>query len=224
MDHTNSTSRSDVPGGRKVLRKAEATDLARDETNRQLEHDARRLCLGLIRDLQLSMKLITVSYQLDASKAVFYFFSEGRVDFRQLVRDLAHGLRTRIEMRQIGSRDEAKLTGGVGPCGREICCATWLREFQTVSVKMAKAQGLSLNPAKLSGMCGRLKCCLRYEYTTYLELQRSLPGIGARVVSLKGDGEVSRHNLLRQTAFVRRHEDGVEVEVTLEDLVEHRAN
>jgi cell fate regulator YaaT (PSP1 superfamily) len=166
---------------------------------------------------------VQVEYLLDASKAIFYFCAEGRVDFRELVRDLAQALHTRIEMKQIGARDETKMIGGIGPCGRELCCSTWLREFQAVSVKMAKEQGLSLNPSKLSGMCGRLKCCLRYEYDTYLELRRGLPRVGARVTSVKGDGEVVRQNVLRQTATVRRADDGVEVEVTLEDLVEKRA-
>jgi cell fate regulator YaaT (PSP1 superfamily) len=206
----------------RVLRKAESKDLTRDEANKEREHDARRLCLQLIRDRRLPMKLVKVDVLFDASKAVFYFCADGRVDFRELVRDLAQALHTRIEMKQIGARDESKLVGGVGPCGRELCCSTWLREFQAVSVKMAKEQGLSLNPSKLSGMCGRLKCCLRYEYSTYLELRRGLPRIGTTVTSLKGDGEVVRHNVLRQSALVRRSDDGVEVEVTLEDLVEKR--
>jgi cell fate regulator YaaT (PSP1 superfamily) len=208
----------------RVLRRADARDLARDDQNRQKQRDAHRLCLRLIRDRGMPMKLVGVAYQLDASKAVFYFCAENRVDFRELVRDLAQALHTRIEMKQIGARDETKLVGGVGPCGRELCCSTWLREFQAVSVKMAKEQGLSLNPSKLSGMCGRLKCCLRYEYDTYLDLRRGLPRIGSSVTTLKGDGEVTRHNVLRQTAFVRRADDGVEVEVTLEDLVEKRAD
>jgi len=215
---------SGAPGGRtpKVLRKADGRDLARHEANLQKQHDARRLCLGRIRDRQMPMKLVQVEYLFDASKVVFYFCAEGRVDFRELVRDLAQALHTRIEMKQIGARDETKLLGGVGPCGRELCCSTWLREFQAVSVKMAKEQGLSLNPSKLSGMCGRLKCCLRYEYDTYLELRRGLPRVGAKVTSVKGDGEVVRQNVLRQTAIVRRGDDGVEVEVTLEDLVEKK--
>jgi cell fate regulator YaaT (PSP1 superfamily) len=150
---------------------------------------------------------------------IFYFFAEGRVDFRDLVRDLAQTLHTRIEMKQIGNRDETKLLGGVGPCGRELCCSSWLREFSSVSVKMAKEQGLSLNPSKLAGMCGRLKCCLRYEYDTYLELGRGLPPIGKTVESVKGNGIVTRHNVLKQTVMVRRDDDGVEVEALLEDLV-----
>jgi cell fate regulator YaaT (PSP1 superfamily) len=209
----------DVP---KVLRKADARDLARDEQNQERERAAHRLCLTRIRARALPMKLVEVDYLLDASKAVFYFCAEGRVDFRELVRDLAQGLHTRIEMKQIGARDETKMLGGVGPCGRELCCSTWLRDFQAVSVRMAKEQGLSLNPSKLSGMCGRLKCCLRYEYDTYLELKRGLPKVGATVTCLKGDGVVLRHNVLKQTAIVRRTEDGVEVEATLEDLLEKR--
>jgi cell fate regulator YaaT (PSP1 superfamily) len=208
----------------RVLRKADARDLARDEQNQQREREAHRLCLRRIRERRMTMKLVKVEVSFDASKAVFFFCAEGRVDFRELVRDLAQGLRTRIEMKQIGARDETKLLGGVGPCGRELCCSTWLREFQAVSVRMAKEQGLSLNPSKLSGMCGRLKCCLRYEYETYVEMRRGLPKVGARVTSLKGDGEVLRQNVLKQTAIVRRSDDGVEVEVTLEDLVEKRAD
>jgi cell fate regulator YaaT (PSP1 superfamily) len=207
----------------KVLRKADTRDLARQEGNAQREQEAHRLCLTRIRERRMSMKLVKVDYLFDASKAIFYFCAEGRVDFRELVRDLAQALHTRIEMKQIGARDETKLIGGIGPCGRELCCSSWLREFQAVSVKMAKEQGLSLNPSKLSGMCGRLKCCLRYEYGTYLELRRNLPGVGARVTSLKGDGEVIRHNVLKQTAIVRRADNGTEIEVTLEELVEKRA-
>ena len=139
------------------------------------------------------------------------------------MRDLAQTLHTRIEMKQIGNRDETKLLGGVGPCGRELCCSSWLREFSSVSVKMAKEQGLSLNPSKLAGMCGRLKCCLRYEYDTYLELGRALPAVGKPVESVKGNGVVTRQNVLKQTVLIRRDEDGVEVEARLEDLVERRS-
>jgi cell fate regulator YaaT (PSP1 superfamily) len=208
----------------KILRRADQRDLARDEQNHAREREAHRLCLTRIRARNMTMKLVGVEFLFDGSKAIFYFCAEGRVDFRELVRDLVQGLHTRIEMKQIGARDETKMLGGVGPCGRELCCSTWLREFQAVSVRMAKEQGLSLNPSKLSGMCGRLKCCLRYEYDTYLELRRALPKVGAKVTSLKGDGVVLRHNVLKQTAIVRRGEDGAEVEVTLEDLVEKRAD
>jgi len=207
----------------RVLRKADPRDLARDELNKQREREALHLCLRRIGERKMSMKIVGVRYQFDGGKAVVYFAAEGRVDFRELVRDLAQALRTRIEMKQIGSRDETKLVGGIGPCGREQCCSSWLREFQAVSVKMAKEQGLSLNPSKLSGMCGRLKCCLRYEYDTYLELRRPLPRIGTSIASLKGDGQVVGHNTLKQTALIRRVEDGTEVEVTLAEIVEKRA-
>ncbi len=208
----------------KILRRADRRDLTRDEQNQVRQREAHHLCLTRIRARSMSMKLVKVEVLFDGSKAIFYFCAEGRVDFRELVRDLAQGLHTRIEMKQIGARDETKMLGGVGPCGRELCCSTWLREFQAVSVRMAKEQGLSLNPSKLSGMCGRLKCCLRYEYETYLELRRGLPKVGSQVTSLKGDGVVLRHNVLKQTAVVRRGDDGAEVEVTLEDLVEKRAD
>jgi cell fate regulator YaaT (PSP1 superfamily) len=168
------------------------------------------------------MKLTKVEQVLDGSKLIFYFTAEGRVDFRELVRDLAAEFRTRIEMRQIGVRDEAKMIGGYGTCGRPLCCTTFLTTFEPVSIKMAKQQDLSLNPSKLSGLCGRLKCCLRYEYATYVELKRPLPNIGKRVECVKGSGKVLRQNILKQTVLIQREDDGGVVEVTLEDLVETR--
>jgi cell fate regulator YaaT (PSP1 superfamily) len=206
----------------RVIKRADARDLQREDANQVRARDAQRLALEQIRSRRLEMKLIKADYLFDGTKVVIYFHAKDRVDFRQLVRDLAHMLHTRVEMKQIGERDETKMTGGIGPCGRELCCSSWLREFQPVSLKMAKAQGLSLNPSKLAGMCGRLKCCLRYEYDTYLELGRNLPAVGSNVVSVKGDGKVVRQHLLRQTVVVRRQEDGVEVEATLEDLVEKK--
>ena len=212
----------DTPGVQRIIKKADAYDLERNERNRLRERDALRACVQLLRARDLPMKLIKAELAFDASKIVFYFGAEGRIDFRDLVRELAHMLHTRIEMKQIGARDEAKMVGAVGPCGRELCCSSWMRDFGTVSVKMAKAQSLSLNPSKLAGMCGRLKCCLRYEYDTYIELGRELPGIGSTVTSVKGDGVVTRQNILRQTVVIRR-EDGVEAEATLADLVQKKA-
>jgi cell fate regulator YaaT (PSP1 superfamily) len=206
----------------RVIKKADAGDIARHDKHRVREREALRICWHRVHERRLRMKLIKAEQVFDGGKIIFYFAAEGRVDFRDLVRDLAHTLRARIEMKQIGPRDEAKLIGAVGPCGRELCCSTWLHEPGGVSVKMARAQGLSLNPSKLAGMCGRLKCCLRYEYDTYLELGRQLPTIGARVVSVKGDGVVTRQNILQQTVTIRR-EDGGEVEATREDLVEKKA-
>jgi len=154
---------------------------------------------------------------------VVYFVAEQRVDFRDLVRDVANTLRVRVEMKQIGARDESKVTGGVGPCGRELCCSSWHRDFEAVTVKMAREQGLALNPSRLAGMCGRLKCCLRYEYGTYVELKRGLPNLGKRVETVKGDGKVIRQNILKQSVHIELDEQGGVVEVTLEDLVAQRA-
>ncbi len=207
----------------RVIKKADQRELSREQANLERARDAQRICVHRLRERGLPMKLIKAECLFDASKITFYFFAEGRVDFRDLVRDLAQTLHTRIEMKQIGNRDETKLIGGVGPCGRELCCSSWLREFSAVSVKMAKEQGLSLNPSKLAGMCGRLKCCLRYEYETYLELGRALPAMGSIVQSVKGDGTVTRHNVLKQTVMLRRDEDGVEVEASLDELVERKA-
>jgi cell fate regulator YaaT (PSP1 superfamily) len=185
------------------------------------ERDAIRMCLLRIRERNLDMKLIKAEQIHEGGKIVFYFSSEQRVDFRDLVRELAHVLRARVEMKQVGSRDEARMVGALGPCGRELCCSTFLRSPGGVSVKMAKAQGLSLNPSKLAGMCGRLKCCLRYEYDTYVELGKSLPAPGKRVVSVKGDGVVLRQNPLKQSVLIQINEGGI-VEATLEDLVEKK--
>jgi cell fate regulator YaaT (PSP1 superfamily) len=206
----------------RVLRLADARDLSRADHNRAQEQRAHAAFATLATRHRLDAKLIRADYRFDGGKAVFYFMAESRIDFRALVRDLAQMLHTRIEMRQIGARDETRLVGGVGPCGRELCCSSWLREFAAVSVKMAKEQDLSLNPSKLAGMCGRLKCCLRYEYDTYLTLRRGLPGVGKKVRSVKGDGEVVKHLTLKQHVLLRRDEDGLVVECSLEDLVERR--
>ena len=205
-----------------VLRVADERDLRQEDENRYREQEAKRMCVEGIRQRELEMKLVNVSFTYDARKAVFYFVAEKRIDFRNLVRDLANGLRVRVEMQQIGARDETKVTGGIGPCGRELCCSSWLRDFEAVTVKMAREQGLALNPSRLAGMCGRLKCCLRYEYATYLDLKRGLPAIGKRVESVKGDGKVLRHNILKQTVLIQIDEDGGVVEATLEDIVDRR--
>jgi cell fate regulator YaaT (PSP1 superfamily) len=207
----------------RVIKKADARDIAREDQNLQRERQHYRTALETIARRGLPMKLVKAETTFDGSRVTFFFAAEERVDFRGLVQELGEMLRSRIEMKQIGARDETKVTGGVGPCGRELCCSSWLQEFQAVGVKMAKEQGLSLNPAKLAGMCGRLKCCLRYEYQTYVELKRNLPAPGARVSSVKGDGTVVRQNILKQTVVLRRAEDDVEVEATLEDLVAPRA-
>ena len=208
----------------RVLRRADDRDLSRADHNRAQEQRAYGAFASLAAKHRLDAKLIRVDYRFDGGKAVFYFMAASRIDFRGLVRDLAQTLHTRVEMRQIGDRDETRLIGGVGPCGRELCCSSWLREFAAVSVKMAKEQDLSLNPSKLAGMCGRLKCCLRYEYDTYLSLRRGLPRVGKKVRTVKGDGEVVKHLTLKQHVLLRRDEDGLIVECSLEDLVERRAD
>jgi cell fate regulator YaaT (PSP1 superfamily) len=212
----------DISTMRAIIRVASDDDFNIEKENLAREANARRLCVERIRAHRLQMKLVNADYTFDGRKAVFYFVAEGRVDFRDLVRDLANSLRVRVEMKQIGARDETKVTGGLGPCGRELCCSSWLRDFEAVTVKMARDQGLALNPSRLAGMCGRLKCCLRYEYGTYVELKRALPNLGKRVQCVKGDGKVIRQNILKQTVLIQREEDGGVVEVTLEDLVASR--
>ncbi|MFO7764975.1 MAG: regulatory iron-sulfur-containing complex subunit RicT [Pelovirga sp.] len=182
-----------------VLRIATDDDLAMAATNTEKEQEAVSFCRQRIRQRGLDMKLVRAEYLFDGSKAIFYFTADGRIDFRDLVRDLAQHLRTRIEMRQIGVRDEAKLVGGLGVCGRELCCSSYLRDFAPVSVKMAKAQGLALNPAKISGQCGRLLCCLAYEYENYNELRKKLPKLGKKVTLRDGTAEVISLDILQQS-------------------------
>jgi len=185
-----------------VLRVANEGDLNMAESNNLREAEALKFCQQRVQQRKMDMKLVRAEYLFDSSKIIFYFTSDGRVDFRDLVRDLAQHFRTRIEMRQIGVRDEAKLVGGLGTCGRELCCATHLRSFAPVSVKMAKAQGLALNPNKISGQCGRLLCCLAYEYETYNELRRNLPKCGKKVQLESGQAEVLSLDVLAQKVTV----------------------
>jgi cell fate regulator YaaT (PSP1 superfamily) len=211
--------RSGSRGLQRVIKKADARDLAREDQNLQRERQQSHTVLEVIRTQHPAAKLVKIECALDGSRSVVFVAADEKSDLRALGRDLAGALQTRVEMKQIGARDETKVTGGVGPCGRELCCSSWLQEFQSVSVKMAKEQSLSLNPSKLAGMCGRLKCCLRYEYQTYVELRRTLPKVNAAVESVKGNGVVTRQNVLRQTVVIRRADDGTLVEATLDDLV-----
>lgn len=181
-----------------VLRLAGEEDLQMAGSNREKEAEALKFCQQRVADRNMEMKLVRAEYLFDGSKIIFYFTADGRVDFRELVRDLAQHFRTRIEMRQIGVRDEAKLVGGLGVCGRELCCASHLRAFAPVSVKMAKAQGLALNPSKISGQCGRLLCCLAYEYETYNDLRKNLPKCGKKVQLDSGPAEVIAVDILAQ--------------------------
>ena len=186
-----------------VIRIANAEDDAKAARNKEKEKDAMRICQEKIRKHKLEMKLIDAEYTFDNNKVLFYFTADGRIDFRELVKDLAAVFKTRIELRQIGVRDETKLIGGVGICGRPLCCHSYLSEFIPVSIKMAKEQNLSLNPTKISGVCGRLMCCLKNEEETYEVLNSKLPGIGDTVTTADGlRGEVHSVNVLRQTVKV----------------------
>ena len=186
-----------------VIRIATEADEKTVAKNREKEKDAFRICLEKIAKHKLDMKLVEAEYTFDNNKLLFYFTADGRIDFRELVKDLAAVFRTRIELRQIGVRDETKIMGGIGICGRALCCNTYLSEFAPVSIKMAKEQNLSLNPTKISGVCGRLMCCLKNEEETYEDLNSRLPGIGDRVTTVDGlKGEVSSVNVLRQMVKV----------------------
>ena len=192
-----------------VIRIATEEDKRAEEKNREKEKEAFEICLEKIRKHNLDMKLINAEYTFDNNKVLFYFTADGRIDFRELVKDLAAVFRTRIELRQIGVRDETKIRGGIGICGRPLCCHTYLSEFAPVSIKMAKEQNLSLNPTKISGVCGRLMCCLTNEEETYEELNSRLPAIGDTVTTNEGlKGEVQSVSVLRQL---------VKVVVTLEN-------
>lgn len=188
---------------KRIIRKATDDDLKKVEENRQKEKNARAICEKKIAHHGLEMKLVDVEYTFDGSKILFYFIADGRIDFRELVKDLAGTFRTRIELRQIGIRDEAKMLGGLGICGRPFCCKSFLGEFQPVSIKMAKEQGLSLNPVKISGTCGRLMCCLKYEQDAYEYLLRVTPKNGAIVDTKEGRGVVVDANLLTGMLKVR---------------------
>ena len=194
---------------KKVLRLASQRDLKHAEECRQKEKEAFELCNKKIKEHKLNMTLTDVEYKFDNSKIIFYFTADGRIDFRELVKDLAAIYKTRIELRQIGVRDEVKRIGGNGVCGRELCCCTFLSDFETVSIKMAKEQNLSLNPAKVSGNCGRLMCCLKYEQNVYEEKAKKLPNIGAIVSTQDGKGEVTGIETLKEVVKVKYEDDDV---------------
>ena len=209
---------SDAPEGLKsILRVATEEDLALAETNSARETDAYKYCQERIKSRQLDMKLVRAEYAFDGSKIIFFFTADGRIDFRELVKDLAHHFHTRIEMRQIGVRDEAKMVGGLGICGRELCCSSFLTQFNPVSVKMAKEQGLALNPTKISGQCGRLLCCLGYEFETYSALKKGLPKCGKKVSWQEREHLVTSIDILRQQISLRDQE-GNNCCITLKEL------
>lgn len=188
---------------KKVLRAANEEDKLKNTENKAKEEQAFETCLKKITEHGLSMKLVDVEYTFDNNKVIFYFTADGRVDFRELVKDLASIFKTRIELRQIGVRDEAKMVGGLGPCGRPMCCSSFLGEFEPVSIKMAKEQNLSLNPTKISGICGRLMCCLKYEQDTYDIIRRMLPRVGSTVSTPDGQGEVVENSVVGEWVKVK---------------------
>lgn len=205
---------------KKIARLARDTDLKQIEDNRLKAKEAFNTCARKIEEHKLAMKLVQAEYSFDRSKIVFYFTANGRVDFRGLVKDLAKIFKARIELRQIGVRDEARLFGGFGSCGRELCCARFLRDFEPVTIKMAKEEGLPLNPPKISGLCGRLMCCLSFEYEVYRMLCKGLPREGERVHTPSGKGKVAAVNVFKRSATVEL-EDGTQIEVSYREEKEH---
>lgn len=205
-----------------VLRKANHRDREKVKQNKAREKDAFGVCEKKIKEHRLPMKLVDVEYTFDVNKIIFYFTADGRIDFRELVKDLAAVFRTRIELRQIGVRDEAKMMGGIGCCGRPLCCATFLGDFEPVSIRMAKEQNLSLNPTKISGICGRLMCCLKYESDCYRKCCKKVqpPTIGATVSTPSGDGKVTAVSKNKRTATVTLDKDGGTLQLSWEEVVE----
>lgn len=202
---------------KKVLRIATPEDHQQMEDNKKAATAALDICEEKIKNHGLEMKLVDAEYTFDRNKIIFYFTADGRVDFRELVRDLAAVFRTRIELRQIGVRDEAKMLGGIGPCGRVLCCSSFLGDFEPVSIKMAKDQNLSLNPTKISGLCGRLMCCLKFENEHYEEEKALLPDVGEMINIPQGRGQVVSLNLLERKVQVELEDTGEVVELMLND-------
>ena len=204
-------------GLKKILRKATPEELSAYAALKEKEVHAFSACRQKIEEMNLPMKLLRAEYNFGGSKLLFYFFAENRVDFRDLVKDLAKEFKVRIEMRQVGVRDEAKIIGGLGNCGNVVCCKRFLNNFSIVSIKMMKEQSLALNPAKISGVCGRLMCCLSYEHDMYLQLKKNFPKVGKRVKTPQGEGKVLKHNALNGTVTVLIDE-GKEVTVAVKDI------
>ncbi|WLR50886.1 stage 0 sporulation family protein [Bacillus tianshenii] len=204
---------------KRVIRIADEKDRMVVQENKRSAEEAYDICIGKISEHGLEMKLVDVEYTFDRNKVIFYFTADGRVDFRELVKDLASIFRTRIELRQIGVRDEAKMLGGIGPCGRMLCCSTFLGDFEPVSIKMAKDQNLSLNPAKISGLCGRLMCCLKYENDNYESAKQELPDIGETIETPQGKGRVVGLNLLERLVQIELFDIERVIEYTLDELM-----
>jgi len=208
---------------KKVVRIADQKDRIIVDENKAAAKEAYEVCGQKVNEHQLDMKLVDVEYTFDRNKVIFYFTADGRVDFRELVKDLAAIFRTRIELRQIGVRDEAKMLGGVGPCGRMLCCSTFLGDFDPVSIKMAKDQNLSLNPTKISGLCGRLMCCLKYENDNYESSKEMLPDLGEFIETPNGRGKVVGLNILQHIMQVEFPSQGRVLEYTLDEVLKEGA-
>lgn len=202
-----------------IYRLATEEDLSQHEKNKELEEAAYHFCLERIKAREMQMKLVTTEALFDGSKIIFFYTADGRVDFRELVKDLVAKFRIRIEMRQIQVRNEAKKIGGIGCCGRVLCCASFLNSFEPISVKMAKEQSLSLNPAKISGLCGRLMCCLSFEYQNYVDQKKDMPKLGKRVMTKEGPGRVLRQNIMTGTYTVALA-DGKEIEIAADEKIQ----
>ncbi|HEX7056172.1 MAG TPA: stage 0 sporulation family protein [Bacilli bacterium] len=216
---TNVTENDVVLPLKKVIRIAGEEDAVIVDENKKAAKEAFGTCLQKIAEHGLKMKLVDVEYTFDRNKVIFYFTAEGRVDFRELVKDLAAVFRTRIELRQIGVRDEAKIKGGIGPCGRPLCCSTWLGDFAPVSIKMAKDQNLSLNPTKISGLCGRLMCCLKFEHDNYESVKDEVPAVGKEVATSIGNGKVMAINANDRTLQVQIYELDKVMTLPFDDVV-----
>lgn len=204
-------------GLKNVVRKATDDDLKTKKENEAMEQEARQFCLEKIRERELPMKLIEVECLFDKSQIIFYFTAESRVDFRELVKDLVQRFKIRIELRQIGARHEARMVKGLGICGREVCCANLILNLDRVSVKMAKEQSVSLNPEKISGLCGRLMCCLAYEFDVYQDMKRDIPKCGKMINTPEGRGKIIRQNIFKGEIVVEL-ESGKEITVNIDDL------
>lgn len=202
---------------KKVHRKAIDKDFSQLEENRSLEQQGLDFCKSQIKALNLEMNLFSVDCSFDARKLTFLYTADGRVDFRELVKRLVKQFRIKIEMRQVGIRNQAKITGGIGRCGREICCAAFMRKFDPISIRMAKNQGLSLNPTKISGVCGRLMCCLAFEEESYRTLKKGIPKIGDRIKTERAEGKVVGHNVIAKRVTIQK-EDGTMTEVALDAI------
>ncbi|MCP4683601.1 MAG: stage 0 sporulation family protein [Desulfobacterales bacterium] len=206
---------------KKIFRLATEAEIERYESGSSIEDQVYSYCFEKIKEKSMPMSLISVEKKIDGSKIVVYFAADSRVDFRELVKTLAKRFRVRIEMRQVGVRHQAKMIGGLGPCGRSLCCSVFLDNFAPVTIKMAKEQNISLNPGKISGMCGRLMCCLAYEHKHYEKAKRNLPKIGKKINTKSGEGKVIRQNILKQTVSVQLESEEI-VEVAAKDIVRDR--